>query len=180
LDRLGLRDNTIIVFWGDHGWHLGEKQHWRKFALWEEATRMPFIWVVPGVTKPDQLCTRPVDLMSVYPTLMDLCGLPTPKHVEGKSIRPLLADASAQWDTPAVSTFLRNNHAVRSEGWRYIRYANGDEELYDENTDPLEHTNLANKPEQAARKAEMAKFMPTKNVAPMGKAKNKNAADGEE
>jgi arylsulfatase A-like enzyme len=180
LDKSDYKDNTIIVLWGDHGWHLGEKQHWRKFALWEEATRMPFIWVVPGVTKPDQLCTRPVDLMSVYPTLMDLCGLPTPKHVEGKSIRPLLADASAQWDTPAVSTFLQNNHAVRSEGWRYIRYANGDEELYDENTDPLEHTNLANKPEQAARKAEMAKFMPTKNVAPMGKAKNKNAGDGEE
>jgi arylsulfatase A-like enzyme len=84
LDKSPEKDNTIIVFWGDHGWHLGEKQHWRKFALWEEATRMPMIWVAPGVTKPISVCTRPVDLMSVYPTLMELCGLPTPTARRGQ------------------------------------------------------------------------------------------------
>ncbi|MGH8021904.1 MAG: sulfatase-like hydrolase/transferase [Opitutaceae bacterium] len=76
-------DNTIVVLWGDHGWHLGEKEHWRKFALWEEATRTPLIWVVPGETKPDQVCERTVYLMCACPTLTDLCGIPTPEHVEG-------------------------------------------------------------------------------------------------
>ena len=75
LDASEYRDNTIIVLWGDHGWHLGEKEHWRKFALWEEATRAPLIWVVPGVTKPNQVCERTVDFMSIYPTLSDLCGI---------------------------------------------------------------------------------------------------------
>ena len=164
LDRLGLRDNTIIVLWGDHGWHLGEKEHWRKFALWEEATRAPLMWVAPGVTTPNTLCHRPVDFMSIYPTLMDLCGLPKPAHVEGKSIQSLLKDPASAWDTPAVSTFQFNNHAVRSEGWRYIRYANGDEELYDEAADPLEYTNLAGHTKHARQKAELAKWLPKIDV----------------
>ena len=183
LDKSPHKDNTIIVFWGDHGWHLGEKQHWRKFALWEEATRMPHIWVAPGVTKPDAVCTRPVDLMSVYPTLMELCGLPTPTHVEGKSILPLLKDPAMKWDTPALSTFLNNNHAVRTEQWRYIRYAGGGEELYDESADPLEHTNLASKPEHAALKQELAKWMPMKNAPDLGSRKGggkSNAAEAAE
>jgi arylsulfatase A-like enzyme len=183
LDKSPERDNTNVVFCGDHGWHLGEKQHWRKFALWEEATRMPMIWVAPGVTKPNQVCDRAVDLMSVYPTLMELCGLPTPAHVQGRSIRPLLADPAAKWDEPALTTYLPGNHAVRSENWRYIRYANGDEELYDDATDPLEHDNLAAKPEHAPRKAEMAKRMPTTNasrVGPAKGAKGKAAGEGEE
>ena len=99
-DKSPHKDNTIIVFWGDHGWHLGEKEHWRKFALWEEATRMPFIWVAPGVTKPGGVCDRTVDLMSVYPTLCSLCGIATPKHVEGEDIKPLLRDPKAKWDRP--------------------------------------------------------------------------------
>jgi arylsulfatase A-like enzyme len=143
---------------------------------------MPLIWVAPGVTKPDQVCTRPVDLMSVYPTLMELCGLPTPSHVQGRSIRPLLGDPTAAWDQPALTTYLPDNHAVRSEGWRYIRYANGDEELYDESADPYEHVNLANKPEHAARKAELAKSMPATSAPRVGPAKdraNRNA-EGEE
>ena len=180
LDKSPHKDNTIIVFWGDHGWHLGEKQHWRKFALWEEATRMPHIWVAPGVTQPDAICTRPVDLMSVYPTLMELCGLPTPKHVEGKSIRALLKDPAMKWDTPALSTFLNNNHAVRTEQWRYIRYAGGGEELYDESADPLEHTNLASKPEHAALKQELAKWMPTKNAPDLGPRKGGGKANAAE
>ena len=177
LDKSEHKDNTIIVLWGDHGWHLGEKSHWRKFALWEEATRVPHVWVVPGMTKPDQVCTRPVDLMSVYPTLMDICGLKTPPHVQGVSIKPLLTDPQASWTTPAVTTFLRNNHAVRSEGWRYIKYADGGEELYDEAADPYEHVNLAGKPENASRKAEMAKWLPTKNLPDPGRKAGRNAED---
>lgn len=164
LDNSAYRDNTIIVLWSDHGWHLGEKEHWRKFALWEEATRAPMIWVAPGLTRPDALCERTVDFTSIYPTLCDLCGVARPDHVEGKSIRRLLENPSAEWNQPAVTTFEYNNHAVRSEGWRYIRYANGDEELYDEAADPYEWTNLANEPSHAARKAELAKFLPTKNA----------------
>ncbi len=152
LDKSDYRDNTIVVLWGDHGWHLGEKEHWRKFALWEEATRAPLIWVVPGVTKPNSLCERTVDFMTIYPTLCDLAGIPIPSHVEGRSIRALLADPKARWDTPAMTTYKINNHAVRSEGWRYIRYADGGEELYDEAQDPYEWTNLAAKPEATAGK----------------------------
>ncbi|MFM9079384.1 MAG: sulfatase, partial [Opitutaceae bacterium] len=167
LDALGksaYRDNTIICLWGDHGWHLGEKHHWRKFALWEEATKAPFMWVVPGVTTPNTICERTVDFMSIFPTLTDLCGIPTPAHNEGVSIRRLLADPKAPWDLPARTTYRFNNHTVRSEGWRYIRYANGDEELYDEAKDPNEWTNLAAKPEFAARKAELATYLPKTNA----------------
>lgn len=172
-DKSPHRDNTIIVFWCDHGWHLGEKHHWRKFALWEEATRAPLLWVVPGLTKPGGMCERTVDFMSIYPTLMELCGVPKPAHVEGVSIRPLLADPSAAWDTPALTTYKFNNHAVRSEGWRHIRYANGDEELYNEATDPNEWTNLAKDPQYNGTKAEMARFMPTTNHEPVGGGEEK-------
>ena len=151
-DKSPHKDNTIIVLWGDHGWHLGEKEHWRKFALWEEATRMPYIWVVPGVTKPGGVCERPVDLMSLYPTLCDLANVPLPKHVQGEDIRPLLADPSATWNKPAITTFHRNNHAIRTERWRYIHYADGGEELYDHDKDPYEWTNLANDPAFASVK----------------------------
>jgi arylsulfatase A-like enzyme len=163
LEKSPHANNTIVVLWGDHGWHLGEKQHWRKFALWEEATRAPLIWIVPGVTKPNTVCERTVDFMSIYPTLTDLAGIPTPKHVQGKSIRPLLADPAAAWTDPAITTHGFNNHAVRTESQRYIRYANGDEELYDEAKDPYEWTNLAPREEFAAKKTELAKFLPASN-----------------
>jgi arylsulfatase A-like enzyme len=169
LDKSKYRDNTIIVAWGDHGWHLGEKLHWRKCTLWEEATRAPLIWVVPGVTSPGAVCRRTVDFMSLYPTLCDLCGLQVPKHVEGVSIRPLLAKPDAPWDRPARTTYLFNNHTVRTEQWRYIRYNDGGEELYEEPKDPLEWTNVANKPEYAAVKQELAAHLPKVNKpAPAG------------
>ena len=124
----------------------------------------PLIWVVPGLTKPGGVCNRTVDYMHIYPTLCDLSGLPTPKHVEGESIRTLLANPDATWDQPAVTTWLYNNHAVRTEDWRYIRYADGDEELYDDAEDPLEWTNLASKPEYANVKADLARWLPKINV----------------
>lgn len=172
-DKSPHKDNTIIVFWCDHGWHLGEKHHWRKFALWEEATRAPLLWVVPGLTKPGSICERTVDFMSIYPTLMDVCGLPRPAHLEGPSIKPLLADATAAWDQPAMTTYKFNNHAVRNEGWRHIRYANGDEELYNEATDPNEWANLAKDPQYNDTKAKLAAFMPKTNQQPVGGGEEK-------
>lgn len=158
------RANTILCLWSDHGWHLGEKSHWRKFALWEEATRAPFMWVVPGVTPAGSICERPVDFMSIYPTLAGLCGIPVPGHVEGTDIRPLLANPKAAWSVPAVTTYRYKNHTVRTSDWRYIRYENGDEELYDETKDPNEYVNLAAKPAFAARKTELAAYLPKSDV----------------
>ncbi len=167
-DKSPHKDNTIIVFWCDHGWHLGEKHHWRKFALWEEATRAPLLWAVPGLTKPGSICGRTVDFMSIYPTLMDLCGIPKPAHLDGVSIMPLLQNPAAAWDIPAMTTYKFNNHAVRDEGWRHIRYANGEEELYNEVRDPNEWTNLARDPAYDATKARLAAFMPKNNQPPVG------------
>jgi arylsulfatase A-like enzyme len=163
LDKSRYRDNTIIVLWGDHGWSLGEKHHWRKFALWEEPTRAPLIWVAPGVTRAGTSSNRTVDFMSVYPTLSELCGLPIPAHVEGASIKKLLADPAAAWERPALTTHGYRNHAVRSERWRYIRYADGGEELYDETHDPYEWTNLASDTTYDEVKAELAKAFPKRN-----------------
>jgi arylsulfatase A-like enzyme len=164
LEKSAYRDNTVIVFWGDHGWHLGEKEHWRKFALWEEATRAPLIWVAPGVTKPGGVCQRTVDFMSIYPTLCDLAGISIPDHVKGPSLRPVLTDPKAPWDKPAITTFHQNNHGVRTEGWRYIRYADGGEELYDESADPYEWTNLASDPQYVTQKDKLASLLPQENA----------------
>jgi arylsulfatase A-like enzyme len=179
-EKSAYKDNTIICLWGDHGWHLGEKHHWRKFALWEEATRAPFMWVVPGLTKPGTICERTVDFMSIFPTLTDLCGIPTPAHNEGVSIRALLADPQAPWSGHGVTTYRYKNHTVRTPDWRYIRYANGDEELYDERADPNEWTNLAARPEQAARKAELAKFLPKTDAPDPGGKPGQGAEVGDE
>jgi arylsulfatase A-like enzyme len=169
------KENTIIVFWGDHGWHLGEKEHWRKFTLWEEAARAPLIWVVPGVSKPGGVCKSPVDFMSIYPTLCDLSGLPKPAWVEGDNIKPLLANPAAAWSGVGITTFGQNNHAVRTDGWRYIRYADGGEELYDHSTDEYEWTNLASKPEHAELKAKLAKYFPATNIPEPAKEKDPDA-----
>ena len=137
------RDNTIVVLWSDHGFHLGEKDHIEKFALWEKSNHIPFIVVAPGVTPPGSRCDRPVDMTVLYPTLLELCGLPADKACDGESIVPLLRDPRAKWERPALMTYMRGNHAVRSDRWRYIRYADGTEELYDHDADPHEWTNLA-------------------------------------
>ena len=176
LEKSAYKDNTIICLWGDHGWSLGEKEHWRKFALWEETTRAPLIFVVPGVTKAGGVCTQPVDFMSIYPTLCDVAGIAKPAHVTGLNIRPLLADPKAEWTSPALTTHGINNHAIRTDRWRYIRYADGGEELYDHRNDEYEWTNLAGQPEHAALKAELAKHFPTTNVPELkGKGRDTEA-----
>lgn len=167
LESSSQRDNTIICLWSDHGWHLGEKKHWRKFALWEEATKAPLMFVVPGLTKAGTVCETPVDFMNIYPTLADLCGLPVGDHLAGVSLRPLLADVNAEWTHPAITTHGRGNHAVRWVNWRYIRYEDGSEELYDQHSDPNEWKNVASKPQFRQVKQELAAHLPAlKNEVP--------------
>jgi arylsulfatase A-like enzyme len=156
--------DTAIVLWSDHGWHLGEKLHWRKFALWEEATHNVLMIVAPGTTTPGVRCGRTVNLMDIYPTLIELCGLPTRNGIEGASLLPLLKKPETRWDRPSVTTYLRNNHSVRSERWRYIRYHDGTEELYDHRRDELEWKNLAGNPEFKNIKSELARWLPKVNV----------------
>jgi arylsulfatase A-like enzyme len=171
LEKSEYADNTIICLWSDHGWSLGEKEHWRKFALWEEPTRTVFIWKVPGMTPAGVQCSRPVDYMSIYPTLCSLTGIPKPSHVEGMNITPLLRDPTAEWETPALTSFHRNNHSFRSETWRYIRYADGGEELYNHDTDPNEWTNLAGDPKYADIKLGFAEFIPSVNAKELPNAR---------
>jgi arylsulfatase A-like enzyme len=181
LDNSPRAKNTIVVFWGDHGWHLGEKHHWRKFALWEEATRVPLFIMAPGVTKAEGRSGRTVTLMDLYPTLADLCGLPVDPAWEGNNLRPLLENPAADWPHAALTTHGRNNHAVRSERWRYIRYADGSEELYDHDADPSEWTNLASRADLAGVKHELAASFPKENAedAPaQGGGKAKKAGGG--
>jgi arylsulfatase A-like enzyme len=180
LDASPERDNTIVVLWGDHGWSLGEKNHWRKFALWEEPTRAPLIWVAPGTTATGKLCETPVDFMNIYPTLCDLAGIATPEHVEGVSLRALLEDPAAGWTRAALTTHGRKNHAVRLREWRYISYEDGGDELYDHKDDPLEYTNLANSAEHEEIIAELRSHLP-KAEAPkstLSKVAKKNKQPG--
>jgi arylsulfatase A-like enzyme len=160
LDASPAKDNTVIVFMGDNGWHHGEKQHWGKTALWKESATVPLIWVAPGVTKPGAVCEKPVDFLSIFPTLCNLAGLPVPAQCKGPSISPLLADPKAPWNHLALSTMGRGNHAVCDERYRYIRYSDGTEELYDHKSDPNEWTNIATNPEFAPIKARLSKPMP--------------------
>ncbi len=160
LDSSAYAESTIIVFWSDHGYHFGEKHHFAKNTLWERSSRVPFAIAAPGVTAPGGSCSRPVSLLNIYPTLLDLCELPARPGLEGVTLRPLLENPDLPWSRPAVMTFGRGNHAVRSERYRYIRYASGDEEFYDHSTDPDEWTNLASSPAHAAEIANHARWLP--------------------
>lgn len=158
------RDNTIVLLWSDHGYHLGEKWHWHKQALWHRATHIPFMMVVPGLTRPGTRCAEPVDLTAVYPTLADLAGLPARAGLDGRTLRPLLENPSAGHGRAAVSTYLRGNHAVTGRRWRYIRYHDGSEELYDRQQDPAEWINLAGRAEYAKHKHELARSLPPRDA----------------
>ena len=157
-------DNTVVVLWGDHGWHLGEKLHYRKFVLWEESCRVPLMIVAPGVGKTGESCSRPVNLLDLYPTLNELCGLPKKKGLQGVSFVPLLKDVNKKWERPSLTTMGRNRHSLRSEQYRFIQYDDGSEELYDHYNDSIEQTNLANNPEYEKILKSFRKWLPKENV----------------
>jgi len=163
LNKSKYSKNTIVVLYSDHGFHLGEKQRWAKQSLWERSTRVPFIIFQPG-QKQAQRCAQPVELMSIYPTLLDLCDLPARTELEGVSLLPLLDDPNSNWEHPAITTYQRHNHAVRSRDFRYIRYADGSEELYDHRNDPREWHNLAGNSKYREIMDEHSKWLPKENV----------------
>lgn len=172
LDRGPLADNTIIVLWSDHGYHLGHKQHWEKRVLWEQATRIPLLISVPGMNSAGQRCDQPVSLLDLYPTLIDLCDPGPTQNLDGQSLRPLLIDPSTKSDRIVCTTYKPGNHSVRSRYWRYIRYADGSEELYDHRVDSGEFHNLAAMPEYESLKQRLAKGMPVMNATPDPKMTN--------
>lgn len=136
-------DNTIVVLFSDHGYHIGEKQKYHKSTLWEESTRVPLIIRSPGVGTSGTVSRRAVSLIDLYPTLAELASLGSPADLDGESLVPLLNDPDAPRSTPAITTRQGQHHSVRTDRWRYIRYGDGSEELYDHASDPMEWKNLA-------------------------------------
>ena len=158
LDRLKLRDNTIIILWGDHGWHLGENAQWGKHTNFEQATHSPMMLSVPGMENTGRSTNALTEFVDIYPTLSELCGLPLPDHLEGTSFTPLLKNPDRPWKTAAFSQVTRwdrgMGYTMRTERYRYTRWQNpkGEivgREIYDHQSDPLENINIANRPEHA-------------------------------
>ena len=171
LEKSGAKDNTIVVLWSDHGWHLGEKLITGKNTLWDRGTRVPLIFAGPGIGQ--GRCNRPAELLDMYPTLAELCGLPkSGNHVEGISLVPQLKDANAPRERPAITTHNHDNHGIRSEKWRYIEYADGSQELYDMENDPNEWTNLASDAKYASVIADHKKWIP-KSAPPAAGSKHR-------
>lgn len=165
LDKTGRAENTIIVLWSDHGWHLGEKAISGKNTLWDRSTRVPLIFAGPGITAGAK-CNRPAELLDIFPTLLEMTGKPARRDLEGHSLVPQMKDALAARKWPAITTHNQGNHGIRTEMWRYIRYADGSEELYDMEKDPNEWTNLAADEKYVAVKEELRKWLPEKDVPP--------------
>jgi len=164
LDNSKYSRNTIIVLWSDNGWHFGEKRTWRKFTLWQESTKVPLI-IVPAGGMEGHLCNRPVQLVDVYPTLVTMCGLPFPDHkLEGRDLSPLLANPEKEWKYPALTTYGRSSHALTTETWKYIKYFDGSEELYNLKDDPNCWTNLAGDSKYNAIKNDLNQYFPRINV----------------
>jgi arylsulfatase A-like enzyme len=170
LDRLGLRDNTVVVFWGDHGYHLGEKGKWSKAnSLFEAGTRVPLLISAPRFAGNGHRCDRIVQSVDIYPTLAAICGLPAPPGIKGVSLTPLLGNPKAEWNRPAYS-FARVSssgvfgRAVRTDRWRYVEWNAGEQGamLFDHRDDPNEFKNIATDPAHAnivaGMKALLARF----------------------
>jgi len=175
LEKSRYAENTIVILFGDHGWHLGEKLRFRKAALWRESTQLPLIIRLPGM-KQKQFCSRNVNLIDLYPTLIDLCDLPEKNNLDGRSIKPLLKDVQLDW-YPALTCRGQGSQSVMTENWHYINYGNGVEELYNLKDDPMEWINLANSDskELFRIKNHMKSFMSENDADPVPKsAKNKS------
>jgi uncharacterized sulfatase len=177
LDSLGLADNTIVVFWSDHGYHLGEHGLWFKQSCFEESAKTPLIIAAPGFKTGGKQCRRTVELVDIYPTLADLAGLEAPAGLDGASLAPLLKNPGAKWTRPAYTQVQRGEtpgHSVRTEKWRYTEWGFGEKgvELYDEVSDPQELKNLAADPAYAATVKEMKALLKAVHPSPVtgGKA----------
>ncbi len=171
LEASGLQDNTIVVCWSDHGYHLGEKEITGKNTLWDPSTRVALMFAGPGISEGAR-CKRPAELLDIYPTLAALCRLKAvPRELEGQSLVPLLKDANAPRAQPAITSHGPGNDAVRTETHRYIRYADGSEELYNMKKDPNEYTNLASNPETRALRKKLAAFLPKNPAKPAAGSK---------
>lgn len=172
LERGPHRDNTIVVLWSDHGFHLGEKEHWQKFTGWRQTAHVPLIMRVPAGapglvagTRTGTRCARPVNLLDLYRTLIDLCGLPEKSGISGRSLVPLLKDPLTAWPYAAITHLEKpDSFAISEQDWRYIHYEGGGEELYDIRNDPHEWKNLATLPEFAADLERMRKHAPSDRV----------------
>lgn len=163
-------DNTIVILWSDHGYHHCEKGNRGKHTLWERTSNVPFLWARPGVAKGAK-SDATVSLIDVYPTLVELCGLPKPdQKLEGESLARTLANPASAKDRNVYLQHMNpEEYAVINRDWRYIRYGEDGEELYDLKTDPHEWDNLATNPEHAARKVELRRFAPTTFAEPAQK-----------
>ena len=157
---------TVVVLWSDHGWHLGEKGITGKNTLWERSTRVPLIFAGPGIAKGAK-SAQPVELLDLYPTPAELSGGNVPGDLEGHSLVPLLRNSRATRPWPAITTHNQGNHSVRSTRWRYIRYANGQEELYDLRRDPNEWRNLAGQPRYSSIIRDHARWLPKSDAPPV-------------
>ena len=171
LRKSSASENTVVVLWSDHGFHLGEKLRWAKRTLWEESTRVPLIIAGPGIES-GLVCDEPVGLIDVFPTLLDLCGLPPRSDLDGFRLTRLLqgrtTDSSNGWPRKGiVTTFGPNHHSIRSRNFRYTRYADGSEELYDHRIDPHEWKNLAGDGRFASVINEHRKWLPQQNAEPV-------------
>jgi arylsulfatase A-like enzyme len=179
LEASGQAERTVVVLWSDHGWHLGEKGITGKNTLWERSTRVPLIFAGPGIAKAAKT-RRPAELLDIYPTLAELSGLPKRQELEGRSLAPQLKNALAPRAQPAITTHGPGNHGVRDERWRYIRYADGSEELYDMDKDPNEWTNLAKDAKHNAVKRRLVRWLPAHSAQPLpgSKARLVEVRDG--
>lgn len=167
--------NTWIVVWGDHGWHLGEKQHWGKWTGWRRSTRVPLIVVPPNRETRfarNKKCAEPVSLLDLYPTLLAACGLKAPHELAGTSLLPLLENPALQTKRRVLTSFDRGNYSVSGRSWHYIRYAKGEEELYHRADDPNEWNNLVKTGSHDKILAEMRACLPV-NPAPAARSKPK-------
>lgn len=159
-------DNTIIVLWSDHGYHLGEKEHWRKATLWEQVTRIPLIISAPGFESAKE-CKEAVSLIDIYPTLIEMCDLPKVEGLDGESLITQLNNPLTSRPMPAISSIGPKYHAVRDEQYRYISYGNGQEELYDHRSGPEEWTNIAIDKKYDEVKEKLKNYIPRGNKKPL-------------
>jgi arylsulfatase A-like enzyme len=161
LDRSPYRDNTVVVFMTDHGFHLAEKGHWQKGTLWEEATHSLLMFRVPGLTPPGGRSERCVSLQDVYPSLAELCGLEPPPGIDGRSLVPLLGQPDSAWQSTAISALYDRYVSIRTESFRYTRYLEGQEEFYHCAEDPHEWTNLIGVPAYATEIRKLRALVPS-------------------